>query len=210
MKPLAVAALLSIAAATPLLAGPPWITVELRPMGSSFVVVHTFHHGTPNPMALRGTAEGLVDGRRLSVPLRFAANPQGSGNYDVEKAWTDQGVWVLNISTAEDSHLGAGATVLIDRGGTASVRFPRSFDGQSRAATGGEIEATLRALDAGQAPHGFSRSGWWKQALLPLALLGALTWFTAKLVASIAKRLRTRDPHARRTTHDVPAPTPTR
>lgn len=192
MKALAIAALLSIAVAPPVFAGPPWISVELLPMGSSFLVVHTFHHDTPNSMALRGTAEGLVNGHRVSLPLRFVATPDGSSNYGVEKVWTDESVWVLNIATAENTHLGAGVTVLIDRGGTASVRFPRKFDGQSRAASSGEVNATLRAMDAGQTPREFSRSGWWQVLLVPVVLIGVLLWLTTRLIRDIAKRVRAR------------------
>ena len=179
-------------------------------MGSNFLVVHTFHHGTPNPMALRGTAEGIVNGHRVSLPLRFVATPDGSSNYGVEKIWTDESVWVLNIATAEDTHMSAGVTVLIDRGGTASVRFPRKFDGQSRAASTGEVNATLRALDAGQTPGEYSRSGWWQVMLVPLVLLGALALLTIKLVYGIAKRVRARRSHAQRTAHSAQQPSPTR
>jgi len=51
-------------------AGAPWSTLESRP--NDFVLlVQISHHGDPLAMPLTGTADGLVDGQRRSVPLTF-------------------------------------------------------------------------------------------------------------------------------------------
>lgn len=192
MKTLAVVLALVTAVATPAVAGSPWLSVEVRPFGASTLVIRSFHHGTANPMALTGTAEGMVDGRRVSIPLRFDAIPEGNNAYSVTKSWGDTGVWVLSIATEGDSHGGAGAVVLIDRNGAATVRYPRRFEGNTRAATSGEITALLASLDAGDSPR-LSRSLSLSMAarmLLPLLALGLALFGVARIVAAGIGRLR--------------------
>jgi hypothetical protein len=188
----ALALAFSIAAVTPALAGPPWITVEVRPNGPGFVLFHTFHHGTPAAMALQGTAEGLVDGRRLSVPLRFE-RADADNAFAVPKNWPEGGVWVLNVAS-NGEHGGAGAVVGVDRTGAAAfVRFPRTVTGTSRAATHGEIEAMLRALDAGQQPPALGSTGWFavlSRLGATLLVLGLGTAALLKGVTMVVGRLR--------------------
>ena len=193
MKVLALAALLTAAVSTIASAGPPWITVEVRPFGANLVVVHTFHHGTPNPFQLRGSAEGLVNGRRESVPLRFELLPEASNAYGVAKTWGDSGVWVLSIETAETDHFAAATAVMIDRNGNATVTFPRQYDGQTRAASGTEVTGMLGALAAGTRPPRLFDSGWWRMAMrlaAPLFVLVLVVFTAARLVGAVAARIR--------------------
>ena len=159
VKRLVLSALFAVAFASPAVAGPPWISIETRPYGAAFLLARTFHHGTPMPFPLNGTAEGLVNGRRTSVPLRF--EQEGDANsFAVPKTWGDAGVWVLNIGLDAGDHGSAGAVVGIGRGGqSAFVRFPRTPTGFSRTATSGEVDAMLRALEAGQQPPALSSVG---------------------------------------------------
>jgi hypothetical protein len=154
MKRSILAIALSLAVATPAIAGPPWISIETRPFGGAFLLARTFHHGTPMALPLNGTAEGLVNGRRISVRLRF--EQEGDANsFAVPKTWGAEGVWVLNIGVDSSDHGTAGAVVGIDRRGqSAFVRFPRSATGFSRKATGGEVDAMLRELEAGSRSAG--------------------------------------------------------
>jgi hypothetical protein len=159
---LALAALISVALASPAVAkGPPWISIEMRPYGAGFLTVRTWHHGTPMALPLTGTAEGLVDGRRTSEPLRFVHNDGDDANaYTLANTWGAAGVWVLNIGTDQGDHGAAGVVVGIDRrGASAFVRFPRGAYNNSRVATSGEIDAMLRALDAGQPVPALTRAG---------------------------------------------------
>ncbi|HEY2805139.1 MAG TPA: hypothetical protein VGI92_04695 [Gemmatimonadales bacterium] len=150
MKRIALALVIATLTAGTAIAGPPWITIEVRPMGGSFVVAHTYHHGTPMALPLTGTAEGLVDGQRRSVALRFDTTSE-SNAFAVARSWGESGVWVLNIGTDAGDHGTAGVVVGVDRTGQpAFVRFPRSHNGFSRMATAGEINSMLRTLDAGQ------------------------------------------------------------
>lgn len=196
MKRLAFLLALAASVATPALAkGPPWLTIELRPMGGSFLLVRTFHHGTPMALPLSGTAEGLVNGRRTSLALRFDTTAEANA-FGLVKTWGEEGVWVLNLAIAESEHGGAGGVVGIDRGGATFVRFPRSVTGVSRPATRGEVEAMLRALDAGQTLPVLGRGGWGPvvlRASLPLALMALLALYTVKLATAAVRRMRAKE-----------------
>lgn len=192
MKPVALALVLSVALAPAAHAGPPWIRANLQghPTAGGFIVLSTFHHGTQQPMPLHGTAEGLVDGRRSSVALRFDAVPDTSGVYTVPRTWGDGGVWVLNISTNEQ-HGGAGIVVGVDRGGRpAWQQTPRTHEGLSRPATAREVSALLAALDAGQPAPELRRAGLLgllRRIILPLGLLGVLVGGSLWLLVRIGR-----------------------
>ena len=194
MKRLALALACSVALATPALAkGPPWISIEMRPYGTSFLLARTFHHGTPMALPLRGSAEGLVDGRRTSVALHFGGTYEANA-FTVPNTWGAGGVWVLNIGASAGDHGSAGAVVCIDRSGSpAFIRFPRSVTGESRVATRGEVDAMLRALDAGQQPPALSVS-WWNPFLIRIvatfAALALLTAVGVRLLIALVRRVR--------------------
>ncbi len=160
MKTAALAVLCTTLLAVPAHAGPPHIRVTLRghPQLGGFVTLTTFHHATQQAMALSGTAEGLVDGRRTSVALRFDAAPGQSGVYAVPRTWGETGVWVLNIGTSE-AHGGAGVVVGVDRAGRPAWEItPRTIEGLSRPASAREVESLLASLEAGQGPPQLSRA----------------------------------------------------
>lgn len=123
--------------ATPAFAGPPWISVELpaNPHEAStrgaFFVVHTYHHGTPMQFPLTGRAEGLVNGRRQTVPLEISATDK-PGVYAVRYRPVSEGAWVLvfNLGRGEDGSAGMMVTIG-KQGQVASVEVP------SRTAEGG-------------------------------------------------------------------------
>jgi len=195
MRRLAVALTLSLAAATPAVAGPPWLTLEFRPANfGGVVLVRTFHHGESQPMPLTGSAEGLVNGQRRTVALTFDRADQPNA-YNIPNTWGTGGVWVLNIAVAGD-HIGAGAVVGIDRNGEpAFTRFPRTAVGASRAATPREVEALLRALDGNAPPPAFGRTGWSEvivRTALPLLVLSLVILGGVKLGAGIVARVRGR------------------
>ena len=198
MRNLSLALAATISLAAPAIAGGPWISVELPAnpyLGrGAFAVVRTYHHRTPAPYPVTGTAEGLVNGQRRSVPLTFALDEAPNG-YIVANTWGEQGVWVLNMSVTGD-HLGAGAVVGIDRNGEpAFTRFPRTAIGASRAATPREVEAMLRALEANAPPPALGRTGWSAivfRTAMPLIVLVALVLGVARVGAGIIGRARRR------------------
>jgi hypothetical protein len=116
----------------------------------AFLVVNTYHHGTPAAMRLRGTAEGLVRGERRSVILRFG-DTERRGSYALTKQWPSEGQWVLNIVLVENERPGASALVVLGADGTPSrVSVPTRRDGPwhvPRIHTADEVTAAL--ADAG-------------------------------------------------------------
>lgn len=115
--------------------GPPWISIETPPnpydraSRGAFLVVNTFHHGDASAAGVTGTAEGLVDGARRSVPLSFDATSR-PGSYALRKQWPTDGVWMLVINTGGRTD---GATAVVElgtRGEVASVRVPTRQQGE--------------------------------------------------------------------------------
>jgi hypothetical protein len=150
---LALALLASLSLPATLVAkGPPWISIELpanpwdRETKDAFLVVHAFHHGTPLPLPLTGTAEGIVDGKRRSVPLTFERTSR-QGAYAMRNTWGNAGRWVLVITVSQGDHDDvAQAVVRIDNGQVIGVQVPtRKYpDGNfPRKITQQEIEAAL-------------------------------------------------------------------
>lgn len=153
--PLAIAAL--SLAALPAAFGPPWLSVEFPAnphdtrTRAAFLVVNTYHHGTPTQFALSGSAEGIVRGERRSVPLRFTATER-AGAQALTRQWPDEGRWVLHIQLQQQGATEAAALVVLGSDGTPSrVTVPTHQDGPwsvPRAITAAEVTAAL--ADAGE------------------------------------------------------------
>ena len=101
---------LPLTASKPASYGAPWMSLEMpaNPLDpatrGAALVVRTYRHARPEAVPLTGTAEGVVDGVRQSVPLRFKATGQ-PGVFAVNQSWPSEGAWVLAISTGDDVHL---------------------------------------------------------------------------------------------------------
>ena len=82
--------------------------------------VHTMlREGVPSVSDVTGTAYGLVNGARRSVPLQFGATGR-PGVLSVRRSWPAEGSWVLRVSL-----LTTTALLTLDReGNVASVRIP--------------------------------------------------------------------------------------
>ena len=135
------------------LAGPPWISIEYPPnrldgeTRGALALVRIYHHENAGQFPVEGTAEGIVDGERVSLPLEFTP----VGDEGVWAAWgkiPEDGNWVLaihgtdGVSNAEVSILAA----LADGNEEISfVKVPRSRQGNwPRAATDSDVESMLR------------------------------------------------------------------
>jgi hypothetical protein len=110
--------------------GPPWISIEtpVNPYDAAtrgaFLVVHTFHHGLQLDVPIAGTAEGIVNGQRRTIPLQFGRTSR-PGAYVVRKQWSDGGVWTLDIVASQDRDDVAQALVEIGPSGeVARVQVP--------------------------------------------------------------------------------------
>ncbi len=173
---------LSALAATPALAGYPWISVELpanpfdRATNGAYAVVHTYQHAADMPFEVTGTAEGLVDGRRRS--LRLDLQPTGrTGTFALRRSWPDGGVWVLRLGI-EGVAIGAAVGVGAD-GQVAFVRVPLTRGGAPRAVSSAEVEMLLRALAENRPAPALATAGWnhpehRRQLVLQVAGMSAL------------------------------------
>jgi hypothetical protein len=165
----ALAAVLTIVASTPALAGPPWISIEYpaNPFDAmsrgAFLTVRTYHHRDFQAMTVTGTAEGVVDGKRQSMKLDIRPGSQ-PGMYVVRWQRPATGRWVLVINSGTAGVSAATAVVEISpSGGVAGVTVPTKAIGggwiSPRAVAASEIDAFLqgRALAsagvAGQTAH---------------------------------------------------------
>lgn len=152
-RPVVLAAAPLLIAAGIALAGPPWISLEYPPnrldrqTRGALAVVHMYHHEHQGQFPVEGTAEGVVDGTRVSIPLKFT--PVGaSGSWAVWGDIPEEGNWVLaihgtdGVTRAEVSILAA----LADGNREVSfVKVPRADEGNwPRLATESDIESMLR------------------------------------------------------------------
>jgi hypothetical protein len=154
IKTLAIA--LALAVATPALAGPPWISIELPPnpydraSRGAFLAVHAFHHGTEVGIPVTGVAEGIVSGQRRSIKLQLVPTSR-TGVYALRNQWGTEGVWTLVLSVSQGDGEGntAQALVEVDPGGVVkSVRVPAAQRGEwlmPQVLATRDIESALRA-----------------------------------------------------------------
>lgn len=147
------AAALLLTLATTALAGPPWLSIELpanpydRLTRGAIALVRTYHHGTAMQIQARGTAEGLVDGERVSLPLDLVAT-SATGVYALRGEIPESGSWVLVVRAGDQDY---PVTAIVDLGPDGAVRAVdvplRGGDPPlPREVTGQEIDARLRSL----------------------------------------------------------------
>jgi hypothetical protein len=94
-------------------------------------------------VTLTGTAEGIVNGRRQSVPLQLVAL-ETPGVYAVPRIW-ELGRWVLALSGACAEHKTVAAAIVPLRPGGFVRDAVRYF---TRAATPADVEASLKDVTA--------------------------------------------------------------
>ena len=155
IRTLSLAALFSAALAAPALAGPPWISIEYpanphdRANTGAMLYVHVFHHAQPIAYPLEGTAEGIVNGERRSIKLKFTGTARPAV-YSLSRQWPTDGVWTLVIKTRTGDH-GAEATAVVELdadGEIASVRVPTRRQGEWTIPTDVSMDDVDRALRA--------------------------------------------------------------
>lgn len=170
--------------AAPLQAGPPWIAIEYpanphhADTRGAALLVRAYHHGDALDAPVRGSAEGIVDGRRLSRPLDLRATAT-RGVFALRTPLPREGRWVLVITAEQGKDATATALVKLDgAGGIANVEVPatQSRDGWTvpRSVERADIERALRAAVASEAqrsPRLPLHAGW-----LGLPLLALFAW----------------------------------
>ncbi len=184
---LAAAALFSAAVATPALAGPPWISIELpaNPLNATtrgmYLLVRSYHHADATQMAVSGTATGMVDGKRRQLQLSFERT-NIPGVVGLRQTWPAGGTWVLAINIEGED----GPTALVsiaDDGAVHGVKVPTQTKGGNtwgRKVTQQDVDAELRAVAAA---HGTSSGD--------LGAAGAVLLVPAAVGLMLARRRRT-------------------
>lgn len=133
---LAAALALTTAFATPAVAGGPWLSIEtpVNPFSNvtrgSFCLVRVYHHMNPAYYPVTGTAEGMVDSKRISIPLKLtdAGSP---GLYAVQFEPRKEGTWMLVFTVGEKKE-GHNVTVVVSvspEGHAAYARVPMKQNG---------------------------------------------------------------------------------
>jgi hypothetical protein len=105
---------------------PPWLSIEspVNPFDSTsrgaVLLVHAVvREGQVRLSDVSGTAEGIVNGSRRSITLRFDSTGR-PGVFAVRRQWPSDGAWLLRIALQRTN-----AIVALDRSGNvASIRVP--------------------------------------------------------------------------------------
>jgi hypothetical protein len=183
------AAMLLLIMAATALAGPPWMSIELpanpysRATRGAIALLRTYHHGGAIQLQVRGTAEGLIDGERVSLPLELVAT-EANGVYAIRGNLPARGAWILVVRGGAEE---GGVTVIVDLGPDGAVRaveVPTEGDNPPipREVTGQEIEMRLRSLASAGGPDivlakvGHGPGPWPVIGLVVLGLAGAGLW----------------------------------
>jgi len=138
------AALAAVMFTIPALAGGFWITLgnpeassEAKAMNAVLTVMPT-GCGNPASANVTATAEGIVDGKRLTVPLKVKALAS-PGLHGIAKQWPAQGKWVLRVVA---SYEGSQTSVIVPFEGDTALRKSAKF---SQGAATSQAAATLLA-----------------------------------------------------------------
>lgn len=143
-------------AASPALAGPPWISVEYpvnpfhQDTRGALALVHTFHHGVAMQFPVTARAEGYVGGKRVSIPLQVS-DTYRRGVHAVRGELPKGGTaWVLvfDLTDTETTYRASAMLALDGNGQLAGVEVPRRGIERNpltpRLATNEDVDAMLR------------------------------------------------------------------
>ena len=156
LRQLALVSVLTMIISAVAIAGPPWIAIEypVNPHDAgtrgALLTVRTYHHGELMSYEVTGTAEGIIDGRRQTMPLDIRRLTQ-VGMYAVRWQKPAQGTWVLVITSKQNGSHAATALVTIDsQGQVAEVSVPSDLieNGRwrvPRKVAAAEVDAMLKA-----------------------------------------------------------------
>lgn len=132
------------------------LTVEAPPAGDAHLkdaalLVRTYGCNTPADASVTATAEGVVNGRRQSIPLEMKGD--ATGVYHIKQQWPAEGTWMLSFT---GTYNGMTCTVFVDLGPNGKVHpdtrieagykkgtHTRAFN---RKPTTNDIESALKAL----------------------------------------------------------------
>jgi len=124
--------------------GPP-TAGNAQPAKTSLFVVRPGGCADPAAARITGTAEGIVDGVRRSVPLTLVALPT-PGVYAVPRDWNNAGAWIVSL-VGTCAGKTAGAIVSI---GPRETYRRESVRLLGHRATPAEIDDSLKAVAEGR------------------------------------------------------------
>lgn len=166
--------------------------VQAPPPGYTHVkdavlLVRTYGCNTPADADVTATAEGIVNGRRTSVPLELQADEKGV--YAVRQQWQSEGTWMLSFT---GTYNGMTCTVFVDLGANGKVHPDTRIEAgykkgaharaMNRKPTEDDIESALKSLTGtvGQAQS--------RPAMLVAGSAGAVLFLAG--MAVLAKKAR--------------------
>jgi len=125
-----------LVAATPALAGPPWISVEYPSnphhpsTRNAAFLIRLYHHSDAIEVPVNGRAEGTVRGQRRSVPVQVKPTAF-AGLYAVSGLPSGDGAWVVVITMNQGESPASALITLGHDGEPLAVRVPsrRTADG---------------------------------------------------------------------------------
>ena len=127
---------------------PPWVSVEspVNPFdpgarGALMLVHVAFREGQSRLADLQGSAEGIVNGVRQSIPLRFTETGR-LNTFALRRQWPTEGTWLVRLAVRQTT-----AIVTLDNAGNVlAVRVPTERHGDDvlpRLVASREIDSTL-------------------------------------------------------------------
>jgi hypothetical protein len=131
--------------------GGPWISIEtpVNPYVASttgaLFVVHTYVHQNLVDLPVSGRAEGLVDGKRRSVPFTLTKSAQ-AGTYVVRPEWGDKGIWTVLVTAMPEAKNGWSIQAAVNVGADGEIEkvtVPRAGH-TPRLLTDADVERGLR------------------------------------------------------------------
>lgn len=88
------------------------------------LVVQPFGCHKPTDAQVTGTAEGIINGTRKTIELKFVKT--GNGESTLTKQWPDEGVWVIAINA---SYNDAKSSALVEVGTDYNLVLSKNDDG---------------------------------------------------------------------------------
>ena len=125
---LVVTALLVMAAAPAAIAGGPYVQVW-GPHEDDLYAVHTYLCMDPGSLKVTAWAEGLVDGKRQTVPIKLKKMKE-KGVYKFARSWPEGGTWAIRMKAAKGDQRAITIAAMDEHGKVTQFRLVREGDGE--------------------------------------------------------------------------------
>jgi hypothetical protein len=106
---------------------------------NAVLLVRAIGCGEPAKAGITATAEGIVDGRRVSLPVKLVALRE-HGLFAAERSWPTDGRWVLHL---RGNYLGRETSTLAQVQPNGEVKRPGKM--LAKTASAAEIDAMVRS-----------------------------------------------------------------